>query len=56
VCASPQIDLTAARDIGFRSVWIDRGTGRAPLPDYVPAAVLPTLEGVPRLFREAGWM
>jgi len=55
VCASPQLDLTAGRDLGFRCIWIDRGTGRAPLPDYVPAAVLPTLGGVPRLFREVAW-
>ncbi|MFI5341632.1 MAG: haloacid dehalogenase type II [Candidatus Methylomirabilales bacterium] len=56
VCASPQLDLTAARDLGFRCVWIDRGTGRQPLLDYTPDAVLPTLDRVPLLFREIGWM
>ncbi|TPL38369.1 hypothetical protein FJ949_00545 [Mesorhizobium sp. B2-4-1] len=26
--ASPHLDLTAARDLHFREVWVDRGTGR----------------------------
>ena len=56
ICASPQLDLAAARDIGFRCVWIDRGTGRKAPSDYTPDAVLPTLEGVPRLFADLGWM
>lgn len=55
ICASPHLDLAAARDIGFRAVWIDRGSGRKPLPDYVPDAVLPALDRVPVLFREVGW-
>jgi 2-haloacid dehalogenase len=55
VCASPLIDLTAARDLGFRCVWIDRGTGRRPLPDYRPDAVFPTLAPLPDFFRSIGW-
>ncbi len=56
ICASPLLDLTAARDLGFRCVWINRGTGRAPLPDYTPEAALPTLAELPRVFQAAGWM
>jgi 2-haloacid dehalogenase len=56
ICASPVLDLTAARDIGFRCVWINRGTGRQPPPDYIPDAEMPTLAGLPHLFREAGWI
>lgn len=55
VCASPHLDLAAARDMGFRCIWIDRGTGRRPLPDYTPDAVLPTLDRVPPLLRDIGW-
>jgi len=55
VCASPRLDHAAARDVGFRCVWIDRGTGRALLPDYVPDAIFPTLDRVPEHFREIGW-
>ena len=55
ICASPHLDLAAARDMGFRCVWIDRGTGRKPLSDYTPNAVLDTLDGVATLFRETGW-
>jgi 2-haloacid dehalogenase len=56
VCASPHLDLVATRELGLRDVWIDRGTGRQPADGYVPAAVLPSLEGPPWLFRQAGWM
>ena len=28
VCASPHLDLAAARDMGFRCIWINRGSGR----------------------------
>ncbi|MCF7769046.1 haloacid dehalogenase type II [Achromobacter pulmonis] len=56
ICASPHLDHAAARDIGFRCVWIDRGTGRQPLPDYRPDATVSTLDQVPDLFRQAGWM
>jgi 2-haloacid dehalogenase len=31
ICASPHLDHAAARAIGFRCIWIDRGTGRKPL-------------------------
>ncbi|MEM7774975.1 MAG: haloacid dehalogenase type II [Pseudomonadota bacterium] len=55
ICASPHLDLAAARDMGFRCVWIDRGTGRKPLLDYRPNAVLPTLDRVPDLFAQLGW-
>ncbi len=55
ICASPHLDHAAARDIGFRCVWIDRGTGRTLLPDYTPDATLPSLDQVPPLFASAGW-
>jgi 2-haloacid dehalogenase len=56
ICASPHLDLAAARDIGFRCVWIDRGTGRRPLPDYTPDAICPKLDGVLPLFTDLGWL
>ena len=55
ICASPHLDHAAARDIGFRCVWIDRGTGRQLLADYTPDAILPTLDRVPELFTSVGW-
>jgi len=55
VCASPHLDLAAARDMGFRCIWIDRGTGRAPLPDYEPDEVFPTLEPVPECLHSVPW-
>ncbi|MFM0315318.1 haloacid dehalogenase type II [Paraburkholderia nemoris] len=55
ICASPHLDHAAARDIGFRCVWIDRGTGRKLLPDYTPDATLKTLDEVPQLFATLGW-
>src|SRR5258706_4376555 len=55
ICASPHLDHAAARDIGFRCVWIDRGTGRTLLPDYTPDAILATLDQVPPLFASVGW-
>jgi 2-haloacid dehalogenase len=55
ICASPHLDHAAAREIGFRCVWIDRGTGRTLLPDYTPDATLATLDQVPALFAAAGW-
>jgi 2-haloacid dehalogenase len=55
ICASPHLDLAAARDLGFRCIWIDRGTGRKPLPDYVPNAVFPTLDRVPPFLRSIKW-
>ncbi|MBU9682131.1 haloacid dehalogenase type II [Burkholderia gladioli] len=55
ICASPHLDHAAARELGFRCVWIDRGTGRALLPDYRPDAPLATLDQVPTLFASLGW-
>ena len=56
VCASPHLDLVATRELGLRDVWIDRGTGRRPADGYRPHAVLPSLDGLPALFHDAGWM
>ena len=56
VCASPHLDLVATRDLGLRDVWIDRGTGRRPADGYRPHAVLPSLDGLPSLFQDIGWM
>lgn len=56
VCASPHLDLVATRALGLRDVWIDRGTGRRPPDGYAPAAVLPTLDGLPVLFKDAHWL
>lgn len=56
ICASPHLDLAAAREMGFRCIWIDRGTGRQLIPDYRPSAILPSLDKVPPLFTELGWL
>lgn len=56
ICASPHLDLAAARELGFRTVWIDRGTGRKPLSDYHPNAIAPTLDKVPAILAAAGWI
>ncbi|MDF0733117.1 haloacid dehalogenase type II [Pseudomonas entomophila] len=55
ICASPHLDLVVARDLGFHCIWIDRGTKRQPLADYVPDGVLPRLDGLVPLFTELGW-
>ena len=55
ICASPHLDLAAARDMGFRCIWINRGTARQPLPDYAPDAEFRKLDGVVGLFAERGW-
>lgn len=55
ICASPTLDHTAARDMHFRCVWIDRGTGRQLLPDYRPDEILSTLDQVVPLFASLGW-
>lgn len=55
ICASPHLDHAAARDLGFRCIWIDRGSGRALLPDYTPDMTLPTLDRVPAYFAWLGW-
>ena len=56
ICASPHLDLAAARELGFRAIWVDRGTGRKPLSDYRPNEIVPTLNKVPGLFAANGWM
>ncbi|MBB3658557.1 2-haloacid dehalogenase/putative hydrolase of the HAD superfamily [Rhizobium sp. BK650] len=56
ICASPHLDLAAARELGFRTIWVDRGTGRKPLSDYRPNEIVPTLDKVPGLFVANGWM
>jgi 2-haloacid dehalogenase len=56
ICASPHLDLTAAERLGFRAVWIDRGTGRRPIGDYRPNETAPTLDKVPGIFAAMGWM
>jgi 2-haloacid dehalogenase len=55
ICASPHLDHAAARDIGFRCIWIDRGSGRQLLPDYRPDHIFPTLDRVPAFFASIGW-
>lgn len=55
ICASPHLDHAAARDMGFRCVWVDRGTGRRLLADYRPDAIVATLDPVPALFKGLGW-
>jgi len=55
ICASPHLDHAAARDLGFRCVWVDRGTGRQLLPDYRPDATVSTLDQVPALLASLGW-
>jgi 2-haloacid dehalogenase len=55
ICASPHLDHAAARDMGFRCIWIDRGTGRKLLPDYRPDESFPTLEPLPGYFEAIGW-
>lgn len=56
ICASPHLDLVAARELGFRTVWVDRGTGRKPLADYRPDEIVSTLDRVPAVLAAAGWM
>ena len=56
ICASPHLDLAAARELGFRTVWVDRGTGRKPLADYHPNEIVPTLDRVPAVLAAAGWI
>jgi 2-haloacid dehalogenase len=55
ICASPHLDLVAARDIGFRCIWIDRGTGRKPPSDYTPDRTFAHLDMVPKFFVSIGW-
>jgi 2-haloacid dehalogenase len=53
ICASPHLDLTAARDGRFAAIWIDRGTGRKPLADFTPTAIFASLDRVPRFLDRA---
>jgi 2-haloacid dehalogenase len=55
ICASPHLDLAAARDMGFRCIWIDRGTARKPLQDYTPNAVFSTLAEASTFLKYAQW-
>ena len=55
ICASPHLDLAAASNMGFRCIWINRGTGREPLPNYRPDEEFATLDSVPVRFRASGW-
>jgi 2-haloacid dehalogenase len=55
ICASPHLDLQAAREMNFRAIWIDRGTPRRPLLDYTPDAIFERLDRVPVLFKQLGW-
>ncbi len=55
ICASPHLDHAAARDMGFRCVWIDCGSGRQLLADYRPDATLAALDAVLPLFQSLGW-
>jgi 2-haloacid dehalogenase len=56
ICASPHLDHVAARELGFRCVWVDRGSGRKLLPDYRPDAIVPRLDVVPPLFAGLQWI
>jgi 2-haloacid dehalogenase len=56
ICASPHLDHAAAREMGFRCIWIDRGTGRTVLPDYAPDVAVATLDKVLQVFEESGWI
>jgi 2-haloacid dehalogenase/putative hydrolase of the HAD superfamily len=56
VCASPHLDLAAARDLCFRTVWVDRGTGRKPLADYMPNETVARLDEISSVLSAAGWM
>ena len=56
ICASPHLDLAAARVLGFRTIWVDRGTGRKPLNDYRANETVPALDAVPGVLADAGWM
>lgn len=55
ICASPHLDLVAAREMKFRCIWIDRGTKRKPLPDYTSDETFPTLDKVLEKFSQLGW-
>jgi 2-haloacid dehalogenase/putative hydrolase of the HAD superfamily len=50
------LDLAAARELGSRTVWIDRGTGRKPLADYHTNEIVPALNKKPAILAAVGWM
>jgi 2-haloacid dehalogenase len=56
ICASPHLDLAAAHDLGFRCIWIDRGTGRKPPANYAPDEIFSALDQVPPYFKSIGWI
>ncbi|GJE03924.1 haloacid dehalogenase type II [Methylobacterium isbiliense] len=56
ICASPHLDLVAARDLSFRCVWVDRGTGRQAPQGYQPEAIVRTLDGVLERFASWRWL
>ncbi|MBW9116466.1 haloacid dehalogenase type II [Rhizobium cauense] len=56
ICASPQLDLLAARELAFRAIWVDRGKGRALPSDYTPVATVSKLDEVWTVLRESGWI
>ncbi len=55
ICASPHLDLVAAREMGFRAVWVDRGTKRKPLTDYTPNETVATLDKVIDKLQNINW-
>lgn len=55
ICASPHLDLAAAREMGFRCIWVNRGTKRKPLPDYTPDETLSSLDRVVEKFAAMQW-
>ncbi|WEX90869.1 haloacid dehalogenase type II [Sinorhizobium garamanticum] len=55
ICASPHLDLAAARELSFRTIWVDRGSGRKPLADYAPNETVARLSEVLGLLSVAGW-
>ncbi|MFK7964325.1 MAG: HAD hydrolase-like protein [Burkholderiaceae bacterium] len=52
VCASPHLDLAAAREMRFRCIWVNRGTKREPLPDYTPDVEVSDLGAVVGILSE----
>ena len=56
IAAGIRVDLAAARDLGFRTAWVDRNTGDAPLTDYRPDLTVTSLDGVTEAFAAQGWM
>ncbi len=47
--SSNRWDVAGAAAYGFRAVWINRSGAPDEYPDMTPAAVLPSLEGLPKL-------